>query len=169
MRADLSERLKTKGWTDKEIKKVRRVLNEAQSKRLEKAIFFENLIFWFVLIIAIFGNLIVSIALIPFLLELDSLLLYSVITLLALAFGSLFDLLIRDIEAIGRKHIVVTGILIPSLAIINIFYVTQFANFFSDKWNLGISHNPWIIAILYVGAFSLPHIISYLFVKDISY
>jgi len=169
MRTDLSERLKAKGWNKKEIKRVKRVFKKAQENKSAQLKIFEEFIYWFVLLIAIFGNLVVSVALVPFLLELTNVMLYVVIVLLALAFGALFDLLIRDIEALEKKHIVVAGVFIPLLAVVNIFYVTKFANFISGKWELGVSHNPLLIAVLYVGAFVLPHVLSYVFVKDVSY
>jgi len=169
MKADLSDRLRAKGWDEKEIKRAKRIFKKAQENKSNKLKIFEEFIYWFVLLIVIFGNLVVSIALVPFLLELESVMLYGVIVLLALAFGSLFDLLIRDIEALEKKHIVVAGVLIPLLAVINIFYVTKFANFVSDTWGLGINHNPLIITVLYVGAFVLPHVLSYVFVKDVDY
>ena len=169
MKADLSDRLKAKGWEAKEIRRVKRVFKKAQENKSKRVKVLGEFIYWFVLLIAIFGNLVVSIALVPFLLELNNVLLYAVIVLLALVFGALFDLLIRDIEALEGKHIIVAGIFIPLLAVMNIFYVTKFVNFVSDKWSLGVNHNPWIIAVLYVGAFVLPHVLSYVFVKDVGY
>lgn len=159
MNDDLYQRLKAKGWTKADIKKAVKIINQAKEKKPKKIQILDAVIYWFVLIIAIVGNLVISIALVPFLLEFKHLFLYIIIIILALVFGFFFDLLIRDIESLEQKHVIIAGVFIPALAVINVFYITNFSNYVSFTLNLGNVHNPFIISVIYVLAFSSPYLV----------
>lgn len=122
--------------------------------------FLDSLLYWIILFVAIMGNLIISIILIPFLLVIQGIFLYIIILLLAFVFGLLFDLLIRDLENIKRKQIIIAGLFIPVLAAINVLFMVRFSNHLSRLLHLNTFHNPFFIAFFYVIAFTLPHIIS---------
>ncbi|HLC96083.1 MAG TPA: hypothetical protein VJH97_02070 [Candidatus Nanoarchaeia archaeon] len=152
---DLYYSLRTKGWTKKEIQRATQILQSTEKPAKIKIL--DAIIYWFVLFVAIFGNLIISIALVPFLLQFRSVFLYTIIAVLAAVFGFLFDLLIRDIETIQKKHVIIAGLFIPALAIINIYYITSFSNHVSSVLQLGNSHNPISISFIYVIAFISPY------------
>ncbi|MFH2028212.1 MAG: hypothetical protein ABIJ08_03675 [Nanoarchaeota archaeon] len=155
--SDLYQRLKAKGWSSEDIQKAMRIINKAKEKKPRRIQILDAMIYWFVLIIAIVGNLIISIALVPFLLEFHSFFLYVIIAILALVFGFFFDLLIRDIESLEQKHVIIAGLFIPALALINIFYIAQFSNYVSVTLNLNNAHNPFLVSLVYVTAFSSPY------------
>ena len=159
MNNDLYDKLKAKGWRAKDIKKAIKIINQAREKKPKKLQLLDTVIYWFILIVAIIGNLVISIALVPFLLEFKHFFLYMIIIILALIFGFFFDLLIRDIEGLEQKHVIIAGIFIPALALINIFYITNFSNYVSLTLNLNNTHNPLIVSFVYVLAFVSPYVV----------
>lgn len=149
----IAERLASRGWTKKEINKVLKALRKEKPRRVQVL---DAVIYWAALLVAIVGNIIVSIALVPFLLELKSIFLYFVIVLMALMFGFLFDFLIRDLEVLESRKVVLAGLFIPCLAAINVFYITLFSNYLSEALNLSNMQNPIVVSALYVVAFITP-------------
>lgn len=158
MNEDFYERLRGKGWSNADITKAMSIIEKANEKKTDKIRVLDLLIYWFVLIVAIIGNLVISLALVPFLLEFRNFFLYVIIAILALVFGFLFDLLIRDIESLEQKHVIIAGIFIPALAVINIFYITNFSNYVSAALNLNNTHSPFFVSAVYVAAFSAPYL-----------
>ncbi len=159
MNVELYNKLRQKDWKRSEINKALKIFGKAESSKAERIKKLDAAIYWFVLIITIFGNLVISIALVPFLLEFSNLFLYMIITLFALMFGALFDLLLRDIESLEQKHIFIAGLFIPSLAAVNIFYITSFSNYVAVKLGLENIHNPFFVSVIYVIAFVLPYLV----------
>ena len=152
--------LKEKGWSKEDIYKTIKIIDKAKEKKPKKVRILDQLVYWFVLMISIFGNLVISIALVPFLLVLKSIALYSIIAILAFVFGVLFDFLIKEVESLEAKHYIVASIFIPALALINVFYLTGFANYVSAAMNLQNQHSPLIVSVVYVFFFVLPYLIS---------
>lgn len=119
-----------------------------------------KVVYWGALLVAIVGNLIVSVVLIPFLLVLSKMQLYIIIIIIGIAFGALFNMLLKDIEELDKKHHVIAGIFIPALAIINVFIMTQLANYLTVLIGVNnVPHNPFVISVIYVASFSLPYIL----------
>ncbi len=149
-----------KGFSKKEAKKTISILQKAEEKKSPKIKFLDSIIYWVLLIVAIIGNMVISIILIPFLLTFKRIPLYFIIIILAAMFGFLFDQLIRDIENLENKHIILAWIFIPSLAIINTYYMTSFTNHLVNTLELPLTlHSPPLISIIYVFAFIIPYII----------
>lgn len=147
-----------KGFSKKEAKKTIEIIKKA--KKTSKIKFLDAIIYWNLLIVAIIGNMIISIILIPFLLSFKKVPLYSTIFILALMFGSLFDQLIREIENLENKHEIIAWVFIPVLALINIYYMTSFTNHLTETLELPLSLNsPLLVSLLYVFAFMTPYVI----------
>jgi|ETNmetMinimDraft_2_1059921.scaffolds.fasta_scaffold67716_1 hypothetical protein len=138
-----------------DMKKEKMMRDDDVSSTLNKVVY------WGALLVAIVGNLIVSVVLIPFLLVLSKIQLYMIIVVIGMAFGALFNMLLKDIEEMDRKHHVIAGIFIPALAIINVFIMTRLANYLTIIIGVNnVPHNPIVISIIYVTSFSFPYIIS---------
>jgi len=159
----IEKRLEEKGWSKDEILKAAEILHgkEAQGK-----IYFQKemnpIVYWLTLILAIVANMVISVVLVPFLLAVESALtLYSIVALLALAFGFFFKLLLNDIENIDPQHHVIAGIFIPALAIINIIIVINVTSVI-DKVLFGVqfTQNAIAITVVYVFAFIAPYLVS---------
>jgi hypothetical protein len=129
-----------KGFSKKEAKRTVEIIKKAKGKRSSKIRFLDSVIYWVLLMVAIVGNMVISIILIPFL----------------LAFK--FEQLIREIEHIENKHQIIAWIFIPALAIINVYYMTSFANHLTETLKLPLALNsPIIVSVIYVIAFIFPY------------
>ncbi|PIZ51546.1 hypothetical protein COY27_03160 [Candidatus Woesearchaeota archaeon CG_4_10_14_0_2_um_filter_33_13] len=148
-------RLKEKGWTEEDIKKAESILE----KQEEYDKHFSKIVFWSALIVTIFGNLIVSLVLIPFLIVLYDWVLYTVIILLAGTIGFLYRLLIMDIGHLDKKNHFFASILIPIIAIANMVGMVLISNkFITDLKLQNTQHNPWIAAVVFAIAMILPYL-----------
>lgn len=161
MAESLRERLEKKGWSKEEIDKTLRILEKAEEQKRPALLILDKLVYWVALMLAVGGNFVISVVLIPLLLTIESAAaLYFIIFILGMAFGLLFSLLLGDVGAVNRQRMVVAGIFIPVIAIINIFVVVYIANFISQRFEEFTLHNPYIVSIIYVASFSLPYIIQ---------
>lgn len=162
----IKETLKKRGWTKREIDKTLKIIGEAKKNKHPAIKFLDNAVYWIVLIAAIIGNFIISIALIPFLLALNRFQLYLIIITIGIAFGLLFELLIRSIAHLKTKHHVFFGLFIPIIAIINVFIIINIANNLDKMLMIKNIHNPITISIVYAVAFILPYSFYHLILKE---
>ncbi|MBW2974493.1 hypothetical protein KY366_02135 [Candidatus Woesearchaeota archaeon] len=152
------EDLLKKGFNKKEARRTISIIERAKEKKSPKIKFFDSIIYWVLLIVAIIGNMVIAIILIPFLLAFKRIPLYFIIIVLAAMFGFLFDQLIRDIENLEDKHIIMAWVFIPALATINTYYMASFANHITEAFKLQLTFNsPIIVSIVYVIAFITPY------------
>ena len=149
-----------RGFSKKDAQKTIDIIQKAEEKKSTKIKFLDTIIYWILLIVAIIGNMVISIILMPFLLGFKTIPLYLIIIVLAAMFGFLFDQLIRDIENLENKHIILAWAFIPALAIINTYYMTSFTNHVTQTLDLPLLiHSPILISVFYVFAFVLPYIL----------
>lgn len=165
MKDELKTRLAEKGWSKKEIKKTAHIIEKSEIKKSKKVMFLDKYVYLISLFVGIIGNLIISIALIPFLLALESFQLYLVIVVLGMSFGLFFEILIRDIENLEAKHHITAGIVIPCLALVNMYIITLFSyNISSIAGIRKIMHIPMLIGFVYAVSFIAPYVF-YRFLK----
>jgi len=162
----IKDKLKKKGWTKREIDKTLKVVREVKKNKHPAIKFLDKTVYWVALIVAIIGNFIISITLIPFLLTLNTFQLYLVIITLGIAFGLLFELLIRSITYLRTGHHLFFGFLVPVIAVINVFIITNVANNLEKTLMLGNVYNPLIVSVVYGVAFIVPYVFYHLFLKE---
>ncbi len=152
-----------------EIEHKVKLIQEERKKLKERKktiIFLDKIVYWVALFIAIIGNMLIAISIIPFLLTLSKILLYVVIAIMGLAFGLFFEIVVRDLEKLEKKKHIIISILIPSIAVISFFVITIVAN--NLKTLLGIkiiAHEPLLVGITYAIAFILPYTVYQLILK----
>ncbi len=151
-------KLQQKGWDDKEIKQAEAILK--QSTHHDK--FFAKIILWSALLVIVVGNILVSVVFIPFIQFFPSWVLYTLLVLLGLTIGFLYNFLITDIGHLESKHHIAASVVVPIAAFINFglvfFAITQLY----EK----TAHNPILIAISYTVAFILPMIGRAIYIKS---
>ena len=153
-------KLTEKGWNEEEIIHAEEVLDRAEKQDVH----FSKIVFWSALIVTIFGNFIVSLILIPFLIVLNKWVLYSVVILLAGSIGFLYKLLITDIGHLEKKHHIAASIVIPLIAIANVVGMVLVSNrFISDLKVENVQHNPIIVAVVFAVVLILPYVLHKIF------
>jgi hypothetical protein len=159
MPKSLRQKLMEKGWSDEDIEHTLGILysEEKQEKHAKYAEFSSPIIYWAGLLIAIVGNLLISVVFVPFLMILNSFQLYIIMGMMGAIFGAMFNLLLRDIEHVDAKHHVMAGVFIPAVALVTVFVMVTLANTFNTIIKSPVQHNPFIISAVYVLAFSAPY------------
>lgn len=158
----IKKHLVEKGWKKSDINKAIKIIGRAKKSKHPHIKLLDKLVYWFSLLVAIIGNLIISVSLIPVLLALNGPQLYSVIITLGMAFGLLFELLVRGIENLEAKHHIFLGIIIPIVAVVSFIIVSN-----SMKSMIGMEspQNPLVVGIAYAASFMLPYLAYQLFLK----
>ena len=145
--------LKEKGWTEQEIERAKNIIE----KHEWHDVFFSKIVFWSALLVTIFANLLVSLILIPFLIVLNEWVLFSVVALLGLMIGFVYNFLITDIGHLEKKHHLLAGIIIPIITLANLVVMVIYSNRFITELKVNNPlHNPWLIALLFSAMFILP-------------
>lgn len=159
----IKNKLVEKGWKKSDINKTIKIIEKAKKNKHPQIKTLDKFVYWFSLLIAIIGNLVISISLIPVLLALKGIFVYVVIITLGISFGLLFELLIRTIENLEVKHHLFLSIIIPIIAVINFIIIS---NNIKELIGIESQQNPIIIGAVYAIAFILPYIFYQIFLKD---
>ncbi|MDP3765178.1 MAG: hypothetical protein Q8R04_01575 [Nanoarchaeota archaeon] len=165
---NLIKRLEKRGWRKREIINAVEIIRNAKKNKPSDIKFLENRIYWILLVMIVVANFAISVAIMPLLIALRGMILYFVLVVLGIVLGLLFEVVIRSIEHLEKKHHVFLAILIPLIALANVFVISNISNDLTKTLNLTNVHNSIIIAIVYAASFVLPYII-YHFVLKIEY
>ena len=164
--AEIIQNLKEKGWSQDEINRVSRILDSAHEKKSDAILLIDKVAYWSGLLLAIVGNFVISILLIPFLILLKSFYLYIALVFLGIAFGWVFSLLIRDIEQIKSGQHIIAWIFIPAIAIINVYMLTNISNHIARLMDIASGiHAASLVSLVYVFSFMFPYMISRIIAK----
>ncbi len=165
---NLIKRLEKSGWGRNDINKAVNIMQNAKQNKTRDIISFDKNVYWILLAIIVVANFAISIALVPVLVTLGGIFLYFIMILLGLVFGLLFELVIRSIEHLEKRHHLILVFLIPLVALINMFIVARMSNSLKITMSLKNANEPIILSIFYAAAFVMPYII-YRFVLKIEY
>lgn len=159
MPTTLRQRLLEKGWSEEEIAHTHNLIH-SDSQQEKHASFKQAshpILYWTGLIVAIVGNLLLSVTFIPFLMILDSIQLYIILGMVGAVFGAMFNVIIKDIEHINQKHHIVAGVFIPAIALVTVYVMANVANKFNVLINNPNQHNAVVFSIIYLVCFSAPY------------
>jgi hypothetical protein len=161
MPKSLRHRLLEKGWSEAEIARTMDMLysDEKQEKHSSFVRASHPVIYWVGLFIAIIGNLMLSVTLIPFLMILNTTQLYVILGIIGLVFGAMFSHIITDIEHVDQTHHIMAGVFIPSIALITVYIMTNVANRFNEMIKNPNPHNAILLSVIYLFCFSAPYFV----------
>ena len=150
-------RLRTprEGWTEAKLEKAERVLKKTHGHDL----ILSHLVFWSAILVVVIGNLMIALALVPFLAVLNQWFLDLVILLLGLVMGFLFNFLMTNVGHLEKHHFVLAGLVLPVVAVVNVIFIVLVSNQMIEAIQIANArHNPWVIGILYGVAFVVPYL-----------
>ncbi len=153
------DNLHKKGWEESDFHKLNasiesfKLRDKSNSKKE-----LNKLLYWMSLLIMAVCNFGISLFLIPFLIVFKDTFSIIIVAIMGLLFGILFSFLIKDIEHLEPKHHLFAAIFVPLIALLNIYFMVQGANFFSDVFKTEIRHNPIYIGTSYIVTFLIPYI-----------
>ncbi|MEM3690342.1 MAG: hypothetical protein QXZ40_01265 [Candidatus Micrarchaeia archaeon] len=148
----LIEKLRRKGWSNRDIVETIKIMEEADAERKKKS----GWLYWVALVLMIVGMLVVSIVLIPLILTLNMLAVYSIMVVVAYSFGTMFSVVLSDLESIEGKKII-TPIFIPAIGVVNMYYVIKATEVLAAGKQIP---NPLVISIVYALLFTAPYAFS---------
>ncbi len=165
MHEHLKSSLQKKGWQREQIEHVHHVFSRAQQNKHPLSHGFDSIMYWFSLLVAVIGNFIVAIALLPFLLIFKGFFLFVIVTVIGFSFGMLFEVLIRSLWRLEKRHHLLLVVLVPSIALLTIISMVVLSNQLESSVGLESLHNPLIIAIAYAASFMIPYLFYQTFSK----
>ena len=151
LRSGLAQR----GWALHEIDELERM--KRHRLPLGQRVF-EGVVYWGILGVSIFANFVVSMILIPILLVVTQGYLLLALFFVGFVFGVLLETIIKETSGYHMSKLLIPELLIPAIALINIYIATQLSNRVAAMllWENHIQ-NPMVTSVVYVTAFMLPH------------
>lgn len=126
----------------------------------------DEVAYWIALIAGIIGNFFVSVMLVPFLIIINDIQLFFAMPLVGLGTGYIFYYILKGIRHLEKQHHIIIWLLLPSIALINVYIITQLSNLLAVLLQIesGV-HDPLITSLLYSAFFVLPYLIGKLMKK----
>ncbi len=152
----LKKRLRKRGWKESEIKKIEEVLSRAETTKSPAMKIADRFMFWVFFIIITFGNFLLALSLIPILIYFNEGIVYLLLSIIAVLFGVVFNVLIHSFEFSKKKqHISLIGTVIFSVIFILI------VNNYAEHLSKFVYHyrNPIFIVLAYLTAFITPYFV----------
>ena len=156
---NLIKRLEKRGWKRNGISKAVGIIQRAKQNKTKENLFLEKRIYWVLLVLIITANFAIAIAMMPLLVALSGFSLYLAIIALGIMFGLAFELVIRSIEHLKKRHHIALAAIIPIIAVANAFLITRFSNKISLAFGRENFHDPIAVSLAYAAFFALPYII----------
>ncbi len=150
-------------WTSELAVKTEEILKRAQKAKPWWIRHIDGALYWVLLLLAIVGNFVVSVVLVPFLLILEGAALYFSLFLIGISFGWIFSFILHSMEDLEKGQHILASVFIPSLAIINVGIFAILSNKLIFLLNLATPpHNPFLVGGVYVLGYVLPGSVNHL-------
>jgi len=151
--------LAEKGWQEHHIERAVSTLHAAESVKDSGTKLLDLVIYWVAMVLAVVGNFVLSIALIPVLLAFNDIALLISVAIAAILFGMTLDFVLKEIEHLRKTHLIIPELFIPAIALINVYIITNLSNDIARALQLPTTHNPWTVSIIYMVCFVIPHFV----------
>jgi hypothetical protein len=155
-------------WGNTDIKKAAKIILEAEKKKHILIKILDEIIHWFLILLILFGNLIMDVFIVFLSILVGVKSFYFVVMLLALVFGIMIEIPLRDIKKLDKQKHFFSRLMLPLLALLNIYILMGAKNTIELITGKNFQFNPVIIGIIY-GVFMLaPHFIGLLLSKRVA-
>jgi len=156
------EKLRRKGWSDAEITRVTDAVKRADEKKRPLLGFLEKAVFWILLAITIFGIFAVSLEIVPALLLLNESTNILILVLLGLSLGSLFSLIIKDIEWLEQHHHLFTFLVLGVIAVANIWLIVIVTRTIEKTLAISNPHDGFMLGLVFAASLLTPYLLHLL-------
>lgn len=152
-----------KEWSPDFAAKTEQILRSAEKAKSAGMRFLDSSIYWILLFLAIIGNFILSVVLVPFLLAFKGLALYFTLFFVGISFGWVFSFILHNIEQLKKNQHIIASVFIPALALINVGIFAMLSNKLIILMNLATPpHNPFFVGAVYVLGYVIPGSLTHL-------
>ena len=110
---------------------------------------------------ALLVNLLIAFVFIPLLMWLSGIKLFSVVAVIGLCFGLLFDNLLHHFDELSHRHYILLVGLVPAVAAILVMISSEAANYLVRLISLAnVEHNSLLVGLVYGLSFVAPFAIK---------
>lgn len=156
------------GWSSELAAKTEAILQRAEERKPRWIRIVDRALYWTLMFLAIIGNFVVSVALVPVLVAIEGWPLYFLLFFIGASFGWLFSFMLMIMEKWQPKQHIIASIFIPSIALINVGIMAVLSNDLIQLMKVGTStHNPMLVGGGYVLGYVLPYAVLHLKTKKI--
>jgi hypothetical protein len=146
-----------KGWSVQEIEHASQIIARAESKKHITVQFFDRSIYWALLFLLVIANIVGAIFFLPFMFTINNFFIFFISGILGFTFGTLFSVLVRDIEKTEHKRYANLKYALLLAAVVNFFLIIGFAKDFGNRSGLSMESSPILVAVVFLVAYLLPH------------
>jgi hypothetical protein len=151
-----------KGWTEEEIDYTFNVIDKSAEKRSAFIRVLDGVISWFGLIIVFAGSLVLSVVLMPFFITVHGFFLYFMVCFMALILGIVFNILIDQINQVGKELKILGEIILPVIAIIDVYVMIGILSVLVSALKIDyVPPNQYILGAIYVVSLAGPFYFSH--------
>lgn len=155
-----------KEWSPDIAARTERILQRAELRKSGWVRAIDKGLYWTLLFVAIVGNFIVSVVLVPFLLMFKGWPLWFSLFFIGASFGWLFSFILHSLEKLEVRQHIIASIFIPALALINVGIFAVLSNKLIAIMELTTPpHNPFIVGGMYVFGYVLPYSVLHVMKK----
>ena len=122
----------------------------------------EKFVAYISIMLLVFTNFLGAILLIPFLLFFHGIAQYTIIAMVAIGFGLLFNLIIHSIEHLGDRHHIIAGVVVPFFALLDVVILFALLEKIVSYFKIEAIYNYPFIVSVFVLAFLVPYVIDVL-------
>jgi len=145
-------------WSSDLAVKTEAILRRAEQRKPRWVKVVDTALYWTLLFLAIVGNFVISVVLVPFLLIMKGWPLYFSLVFVGASFGWLFSFILMNIEKLETSQHIMASIFLPALALINVGIMAVLSNKLIVMMKLSTPpHNPLIVGGVYVLGYIIPY------------
>ncbi len=129
-----------------------------RQKRVKRSKFpHTEIVYWSSLLVILVCNLLISLALIPFILFFSDQSMLLIIISLALTLGSIFTFFIHHIQSLELHHHIFGALILTVVAVLNVSLMASLSNSLNTVLQLHQEINPFSLGFLYGLFFLFPY------------
>lgn len=151
------ERLRVKGWTEKEIAQTKKLIEKIKRKRAKHPHI--NLLgeatYWFLVGAVITTIIAIAYWILPLILFLPEKVFYPLIIIIGLSFGMLLWIIIKDLDHLELKHHALISAIIPLTG--GFSFTIILGQYSTLASSIGHEYNSILITIIFIFSYAAPY------------
>lgn len=155
----LLERMKSKGWDDKELEHASLVFQEHKPHHHIIHPIWDKIIHWLVFLLIPISKILLFFFLLPIFILFEGIPKYVLISLTGVVFGFLFLIVINNMTHLKSHHHAILSLIIPLISIVTILSMMYIIQKHFTLFNT-LFKEPLFVSTLYVCSFMVPYYIS---------
>ncbi|MFW6450133.1 MAG: hypothetical protein ACOCZ6_03695 [Nanoarchaeota archaeon] len=152
--------MKKKGWSDKELKNLEKILKQDTKRDYLMKKHLNNLHFWTNVLVILLLNFAGIFIISPVFLFMNSVWIHVFTGIFGLCLGAIINYLALSTSHLELKHHLITIFLVPVIVLADVFVFKDFIGFLSRTFNVVPELNSVSIVIVFMTGLLLPYLFS---------